>query len=371
MKVLFFIHGMAAGGAERQASLLCNHWARSGQVVVLATLLAEPSHYGLHEDIVLKPIRHRRRPRSRNLWNDLWSMRHLIAEEQPDVVLAFIDSMNIKVLAAAMGAGVPVIVSERSIPASLGSIYPAPHAAAFGLARRVLYPSAAAVVVQTEPVAHWARRHHLSRKIAVIPNVIEPLDDEHEAHSPRNSKVVLSVGRLSREKGHDVLIRAFACVADKFPDWRLRIVGDGILRSELSSLIESLGLQRRVELAPTKKSVAMDYRTAEIFVLPSRFEGFPNALMEAMQSGCPVVSANCPVGPAEILSDGSDGLLFRNEDASGLASQLTILMQDGELRRSLGERARETVRKYEPEVVLPIWDRLLDDVIMQWHVRGS
>jgi glycosyltransferase involved in cell wall biosynthesis len=361
---------MVAGGAERQASFLCNHWAQSGRDVVLATLFAEPSHYDLHKDIVLKPFRHRRRPGLHNHWNDLLSMRRLIAEEQPEVVLAFIDAMNIKVLAAAIGGRVPVIVSERSIPASLASTYPTHYGVALGLARRVFYPSAAALVVQTEPIAHWARRQHLSRNITVIPNVIEPLY-EHETDSPRNSKVVLSVGRLSREKGHDILIRAFAGVADKFPDWRLRIVGDGILRSELSGLIESLGLQRRVELAPTKKSLVMDYRTAGIFVLPSRFEGFPNALMEAMQSGCPVVSANCPVGPAEILSDGSDGLLFRNEDASGLASQLTILMQDGELRRSLGERARETVRKYEPEVVLPIWDRLLDGVIMQRRVRGG
>lgn len=360
MKVLFFIHGFGAGGAERQASLLCNYWARSGREVVVATLFAEQNHYDLHASIVRRGFRAQSVSAFRRHWNDLRNMRRLIVEERPDVVVAFIDAMNIKVLVAAIKSGVPVVISERSIPASVFSYGPLYGAAVVAL-RRLVYPLSSALVVQTEPVAQWARSGRLSRRVAVIPNVVE-LNSRPQVQSSRG-KVILSVGRLSPEKGHDVLIRSFAQVAARFADWRLKIIGDGISRPQLTALIGSLGMQSRVELAPIQKSVVEEYCGAAVFVLPSRFEGFPNALIEAMQNGCAVLASDCPVGPREILAHGTDGLLFRNEDPSELASRLARLMQDDELRKSLGERARETVRKYEPDIVLPIWDRLFDDVI--------
>jgi glycosyltransferase involved in cell wall biosynthesis len=362
---------MSAGGAERQASLLCNHWARSGREVVLATLRDEPSHYDLHDTVVRRAIRRDRSSSSlRKQWSDLESIRGLIASERPHVVAAFMDAINIKVLLAARKSGVPVIISERSIPGSLFTAYGPWYGAIVALLRRFIYPLSTALVVQTEPVASWARRGRLSRKVAVIPNVIEPKREGDDAER-RSSKLILSVGRLSHEKGHDVLIHAFAGVADRFPDWRLKIIGDGVLRAELSALIDRLGLEDRVELAPTQKSVAEDYRTAGIFVLSSRFEGFPNALMEAMQAGCPVVSADCPVGPGEILTDGSDGIFFRNEDFADLEAKLSMLMADEARRVALAVRARQTVRKYGPSAVFPLWDNLVDSVRLQTGTTGS
>jgi glycosyltransferase involved in cell wall biosynthesis len=365
LKVLFFIHGMSAGGAERQASLLCNHWARTGRQVVLATLREGPSHYDLHDAIVRRAIRADSTPSGlTNQWADLNSIRRLIAQERPDVVTSFMDAINIKVLFAGGRSGVPIVISERSVPESPFLYGRFVGAAVVGL-RRLIYPLSSALVVQTEPVARWARGSRLSRRIAVIPNVVEVNRSVSEIEPSPRAKVVLSVGRLSHEKGHDVLIRAFAQVAERFSDWRLKIIGDGVSRQQLSALIDSLAMQDRIELAPIQKSVARDYCSAGVFVLPSRFEGFPNALIEAMQTGCAALAADCPVGPREIISHGTDGLLFRNEDAADLASQLMTLMRDGELRKALGARARETVRKYEPEVILPMWDRLLDDVITQ------
>ena len=364
MKVLFFIHGMAAGGAERQASLLCNHWAQTGRDVVLVTLRDEPSHYELHHAIVRRAIR--TDIRSSGLmqqWPDLGRIRRLIAKERPDIVISFLDAMNIKVLFAARKSGIPIVISERAVPES-AFLYGNFVGIAVVILRRLAYPISSALVVQTERVAQWARSAHLSRRVVVIPNVVELKHSVSQGQFSR-AKTVLSVGRLSPQKGHDILIRAFAQLAGRFPDWRLKIIGDGVLRQQLAALIHLLGVRDRAELAPIQKSVLRDYWNAGVFVLPSRFEGFPNALIEAMQTGCAVVAADCPVGPREILTDEADGLLFRNLDASDLAAKLARLMGDAELREALGGRARETVRRYEPDVILPMWDSLLDDVIKQ------
>src|SRR5262245_40243860 len=233
--------------------------------------------------------------------------------------------------------------------------------------RRLVYPLSSALVIQTEPVARWARRSRLSRQIAVIPNVVEPNSEVSDSGPQEASNVVLSVGRLSPEKGHDILIKAFARVSERFPEWRLKVIGDGGARPHLAALIHSLGLYDRVELAPTQKSVVRDYRACSVFVLPSRFEGFPNTLVEAMQERCAVVAADCPVGPREIVSDGFDGLLFRNEDIGDLASKLSSLLSDVNLRRKLGAQAQTSVQKYRPDAVYPLWDSLIAKVT----VRGA
>jgi glycosyltransferase involved in cell wall biosynthesis len=171
---------------------------------------------------------------------------------------------------------------------------------------------------------------------------------------------VLAIGRFSQEKGHDVLIRAFARVAARLPEWQLKIVGEGPAHAHLSTLAAKLGIQNRVTLAPVTKDVLGEYLQADIFVLPSRFEGFPNTLIEAMQSGCAVIAADCPVAPREILSDGKNGLLFRNEDDEHLAELLSVLMHDPDRRSALGEGAVLAVKRYAPEVILSLWDGLIE-----------
>ena len=362
LKILFCLSGMGAGGAERQASLICNHWARTGHEVILVNQFDLPSHYDLERNISRRALRASTRRSQTAALNDIRMMRRLVRAERPHVVIAFIDIMNIKTLLATLGVGVPVVISERVNPTSLAETYPSLLATAVAIARRITYPFSTALVVQTEAAARWGRAGRFSSRVEIIPNVVLSPDETERGQLPASDRTVLSVGRLCHQKGHDILIRAFASLAARFPGWRLKIVGEGDLREELSRLVGSLGMTDRIELAPVQKSLAHDYRAAGVFVLASRFEGFPNTLLEAMQMGCAVLAADCPTGPREVITDGSDGLLFRNGDAPDLASKLATLMNNGELRRSLGNRARSAVEKYRPEVVLPLWDRLLQNL---------
>lgn len=349
MKIVFVISQMTSGGAERQASILCNHWAGEGHRVVLVTLHGAPPHYTLDEAVI-----------QRVAGTKLSSLRSILTEEVPDIIISFLNTTNVKVLWAARGTGRPVIVSERSIPAALWWDNSLARAVVFALLRRTFYRQAAALVVQTDAVAKWARKR--VRRVAIIPNAVLPLVEGGVGVTGRR-KTLLAVGRLSREKGHDVLIRAFARIADCFPEWHLKIVGEGAFREWLEVLVQSLGVDDRVTLAPVTRDITRDYCEAGVFVLPSRFEGFPNALIEAMQCGCAVVAADCPVAPREILHNGRDGLLFASESDVQLAEKLTGLMGDPPLRASLGAAAMESVKKYSSQAVLPLWDSLIAQVI--------
>jgi glycosyltransferase involved in cell wall biosynthesis len=354
MKIAFFISKMAAGGAERQASILCNHWIGNGHDVVLTTFSDVASHYELHQN-----IRQRVLPEGR--LNSYGAIRTILVEERPDIAISFMDITNVKVLLASLGTGVPVIVSERNVLSALYHTNPFRRAALFIFLRRLLYPLAAALVVQTEDIARAARRGMYSQRVKVIPNVVA-LTCNPASVLRQDQNRILAIGRLSHQKAQDTLIEAFSRLAGRFPEWTLRIIGEGELRPDLTSLVSSLELGGRVELAPVKKDVLAEYQGASIFALPSRFEGFPNVLVEAMQAGCAVVVSDCPGAGTEIVSDGQDGLVFRTGDIQDLTERLAGLMSDPHKREALGEQARKSVKRYDSEIVLPMWDRLIEAV---------
>lgn len=167
------------------------------------------------------------------------------------------------------------------------------------------------------------------------------------------------MGRLDRQKGFDLLIEAFSRIAAKHPDWSVHILGDGSERAALEALIESKHLAGRVVLRGWVDDPVAELRAAELFVLSSRFEGFPNALLEAMACGLPAVACDCPGGPAEIIRAGTDGLLVPPEDTAALAAALEQLMSDDELRARLAGRASEVKRRFSVERFFEQWEAVL------------
>ena len=343
---------MHAGGAERQASVLCNHWAGQGHDVLLVVHRGGASHYPLHSSI-------RQRVVPATGLGALARIRSLVRGERPGVAVSFINTMNVKVLLALLGTGVPVVIAERSVLSSLSLAGGRVRAGIFALLRRVFYPFATALVVQSRMVADEARKMRLSRNVQVISNVSFPAPQSDLA---RDGKTILAVGRLGPEKGHDVLVRAFSRVAAQYPDWRVKIVGAGPCSAMLKDLARQLGVQDRMDFAPVIRDIWPVYQAAEIFVLPSRLEGFSNVLVEAMRAGCAVLISDCPGAGTEIVSDGQDGLVFRTDDTQNLAKRLAELMADPRKRAALGERAHKSVKRYDPDAVLPIWDRLIEVV---------
>lgn len=175
------------------------------------------------------------------------------------------------------------------------------------------------------------------------------------------SGIVLAAGRLTPEKGFDLLLESWAMLEKKYPRWELVIVGEGEQRKALERRIHDAELMR-VRLAGTVSDMEACYREAAFFVLSSRDEGFGMVLIEAMHFSCPVVSYACRTGPREIITDGGDGFLVEPGDVTGFAEKMELLMKDGELRGRMGERAAESVKRFEPEGILDRWERVFEEV---------
>ncbi|MFE2429258.1 glycosyltransferase [Streptomyces sp. NPDC059373] len=185
-----------------------------------------------------------------------------------------------------------------------------------------------------------------------------PLPSEPETPSPRTEKVVASLGRLSHQKGIDMLLDAWAEVAPRQPGWRLRIHGAGELEEPLKRQCTALGLDGSVDWAGQTTDVTRALHQASVFVQSSRGEGFPLAILEAMACGVPCAAFDCAPGVREIIRDGEDGLLATPGNTSELARVLDRLMGDPELRDAMGERARRNVRRFAPGAVADRWEEL-------------
>ena len=363
MRLTLVISSLDCGGAQRILTTLANDWCRAGHAVTVLTLSDGerapffPLDTGVSTEW-LAVERHSRHPLGA-LANNLVRVRTLgtaLRRSRPGVVLSFLATVNVLVLLAAAGSGIPVIVSERSNP----ELAPLPRA--WRWLRQRLYPRADAIVVQTRRAAEWFPKR-LQSRIAVIPNAIERPDIAPSRSIERaGGGVVLGVGRLAPEKGFDLLVRAFARAARNRTGWRLVLAGEGPERPALTALAAASGVGDRVRLIGRQADIWPTYAAADVFSLPSRFEGFPNALLEAMATGIPAVAADCRNGPREIIRDGRDGLLVRTGDVDALARALSRLIGDPELRRRLGAAATAVVDRYGLDAVQARWDTLIADV---------
>jgi glycosyltransferase involved in cell wall biosynthesis len=228
-----------------------------------------------------------------------------------------------------------------------------------------LYPGLDALVTLTEGDAR-AYDELLGGKLrlASIPNAV---DEGGAGASQPDGRTVIAAGRLTRQKGFDLLIPAFGRVAAGHPGWRLQICGGGPLRGQLQEQVEAEGLVGVVELTGPVEDLDQRMATASLFVLSSRYEGFPLVLMEAMSRGLPVVATDCPTGPGELIEDRRNGLLVAPKDIASLAAGISAMLDDEELRRRTGAAARETARAYSLERVAPRWDELLQAL---WSERA-
>lgn len=211
------------------------------------------------------------------------------------------------------------------------------------------------VVLTHEDSRYWGNQPH----IAVIPNAQTFTSD---APAPLEAKTVVAVGRLTYQKGFDLLLQAWAEVCRRVSGWQLAIVGDGELRSALSAQAESLGLAGCVTFVPATKDVVAVYRDASVLAMSSRYEGFGMVLLEAQTVGLPVVSFACKCGPSEIVNDGVDGYLVAPGDVDAMADRLVRLMQDGALRRRMGARAFANAARFSTDAVMKQWMALFDSL---------
>jgi GalNAc-alpha-(1->4)-GalNAc-alpha-(1->3)-diNAcBac-PP-undecaprenol alpha-1,4-N-acetyl-D-galactosaminyltransferase len=393
--LILVCNSLDAGGIERVVSTLANEWSRQGRKVCVVTMHDRRRFFALDAAVYhvvidrvgvtwlaecLKRIKSClevfRLPKSLlvalfgaalyHLFADelyrvnfrlyldykAWALRRALKRVESPVVVALGTSINVITLKACRGLGRRVIISERTDPKRLAM------QKTWDSMVRSLYQRADLVTANTRTALSEMREFVEPWKLAFVPNPLAPANGN--GHAPvLPAPFFLTIGRLVRDKAHDVLLDAFALLGDELEEWRLAVVGDGRLRDALKAQAMSLGVMGRVHWYGVVQDPYAFYRAANIFVLPSRVEGTPNALLEAMSCGLPVIVSDGAPGPLELVEDGVTGLVVPVNDAVALASALRRLASDDQLRCRLGEAARARVSEYDLSHALAAWESVV------------
>lgn len=358
MTLTFVISSLNRGGAEKVLVAMANHYAAQGHRVSVITWADDtsPPVYSLNPAVTRIPLMLTQKSRSlteaiRNNTRRLVHLRRVLRASAPERIISFMEHTNVMTVLAALGLGIPVIVMERSDPRVW------PPEAIWRALRFAIYPIADRIFVQTEEAKMYFPPW-LQRRIQCLPNPIAPsLRPRDRTASPR---AVVAVGRFAPVKRFDLAIQAIARLRDRFPDARLTLVGDGPLRPVHERLCEILRLDEVVRFVGDVNDVESSLAQATIFLLPSDFEGFPNALGEAMASGLAVI-ATATAGAKTMIRDGVDGILTPVGDVDALTAALERLFSDSELRERLSRRAPEVVTRFSPTEIARQWEILLAD----------
>lgn len=365
LKVVFLVSSLGAGGAERVAITLCNEWARRGYVVTLVATFSGGNaapYYSVCDAIDVISLASLVDSREKTITSSLqrlFVLRRIITRTQADVVVSFLPNVNIAAIVATSFIGVPVVISERRDPVSQ------PGSWIWELACATFYRYADAVVVQTSSVKESVSHVYSPlKRVICIPNPLpQGIAQYTRTDKKRIRRVLLSVGRLVETKQVEHSVMAFASLAKRHGDWDLHVYGDGPMHTELAALVTELGLHERVLLMGNTTEPWNAMVNADAFVMTSRCEGFPNALLEAMSVGLPCVVYDCPSGPREISGGGTNALLIPLNDRASLAEGLERLFKDASFRHDLGARAKASVMaRYDLYSVLREWDEVFRQV---------
>jgi GalNAc-alpha-(1->4)-GalNAc-alpha-(1->3)-diNAcBac-PP-undecaprenol alpha-1,4-N-acetyl-D-galactosaminyltransferase len=359
--VALVISSLSTGGAERALVLLARGFAERGHRLSVVTL------FGKDHDFYAIPAGVDRRALDlagvtrgpgEKVYANLRRTRGLrlaLAEIRPDVVISFMTTTNVLAVLACRGWKTPVVVTEHVD--SRRQRFPWP----WRVLRRLVYPRAARLVSVSPDVDgcfHWLP----ARQRAVIANPIRLVEIDADPAAPVGwswPRAALAMGRLEPEKGFDLLIEAFGRLAARFPDWGLMILGEGSLRRKLEDQVTRLGLAGRARLAGAVHDPFPTLCRADLFVMPSRYEAFPMALVEAMACRRPVVATACWDRSPGIVANGIDGVLVSAEDIGALERAMGDLMADEAQRRRLGDAARRSAERFDLGRVMPQWEQLL------------
>lgn len=358
-KIAMLIGALSKGGSERVLVNLSEHLITQGWQVTMVTQYQKDEEYPLNSKVkrLIADITEEEVSSNRilNFKRRFCKLRNIWKQEKPDVILSFIGKNNMMALLTSRFLGIPVAVSVRGEPTMEY------YSKWMRVAARSLFKLADGVILQTKRCMEFFPKS-VKRKAIILKNPVSP-SFFRPPYTGLREKEIVAVGRIDENKNHEMLIRAFAQIAEEFPEYRVSIYGQGELRQHLNDLAAELGLSDRIRLPGAVQDVAAVIEKAGVFVLTSDTEGVPNTLIEAMLLGLTVVSTDCPCGgPADLITDGQNGILTPVRDVQQMAESLRRAIADAEHQGEMGRNALKLRKDYAPEKVYGDWEAYLNEL---------
>lgn len=357
MKIVFLNHFISGGGAEKVTCLISRSLICRGYEVSLMTNLFKPFSYDFDERVERLPLFYNERE-----WHSYFSLYHMIRNvrrmlkrENPDVIIGVLPLMNFVAIIAAIGLRTKVIASDHTT-------FDRPVKIHVRFIRSFVYRFSDAVTVLTQTDYDLLGKR-LPRKV-VMPNplaypCVETVDN------PRRMNI-LAVGRLDvwKVKGFDLLIEAWAQIADRYPKWILEIAGDGTEKSknELQEMAKNNHVENRIRFLGFRKDIDAVMRESSIFVLSSRIEGFGMVLIEAMSQGCACISFDDGGRQSEIISNDKEGIIVNEHNTKVLAEEISLLINDRKKRIQIAREGKMRASNYNANKIVDRWIELLESI---------
>ena len=348
-KIVFFTGSMGRGGAERVISILSDVYAKKGWKVDIVMLLHNKSGgYTLNENVSVKTFFPKNSGLVKKMLLNIINVRAYLKKEKPDVIVAFMAHYILISAIASKGLGIRYIASERIDPTSVK------HNFIYRAVLNKIYEKADKIIFQTERA-----KNYFNEKIQKNGRIIgNPISIKCKAEENTRKKIV-SVGRLTQQKNHKMLINAFYRVVKQYPEYILEIYGDGLEKSNLLKQIKNLGMEEHVFLCGNHPDIHEKIKDAQIFVLSSDFEGLSNALLEAMMMGISCISTDC-AGSDEVIENKVNGLLVGVGKEDQLTNAIIELIENDELRQNIAQKARESVERFKTENIIDQWSEVIE-----------
>jgi glycosyltransferase involved in cell wall biosynthesis len=368
LPLLFLVPSLAGGGAERVASNLLPHLAREFDLTL--ALLENRVYYPVPQGIRLIAFSGKLRSRASHVLRiplHLFQLMRLVKVNRYPIVLSFMEQANILNVLSSMATGHQAVITQHIPP----RLQHSPDKGLVGFmilrASRWLYPRASHVVTVSEGIRRMLLEDYGLRpeRATAIPNPID-LEKivEQASHPPPffpSVPFLLHVGRLNtKQKAQEVLLQAFSSLRPRYPNLQCVFIGEGPDRARIEERARALGLDNAVFLLGWQSNVAAFMARACLFVLCSRHEGWPMALVEAMACGCPVIATDCPTGPKEILGDSEYGILVSPDNPDELAQAIQRLLENSDLREFYKKQSLRRAQEYDSKHIASRYISLLN-----------